>query len=232
MYLEDYRVEHISVVLIDNHIFYREGMKQVLQSDLNFNIIVDGDGQLSVSHLVKEHLPQLLLIDVTVLTDQKLNIKEDVIANSPNTKVIVIAFQDEGKYVTEALQKGAHGFLLKNMDIDSFTQAIDAVLEGMYQVDQQMSHYVVKDYIDVMEQINSHENRAEPQCPLHIYTKRECEVLQLLADGMSNRSIAEALNISEKTVKNHVSSLFRKMNVNDRTQAVITAIKNDWVNIY
>lgn len=117
------------------------------------------------------------------------------------------------------------------MDIDSFTQAIEAVLDGMYQVDQKMSHYVVKGYIEVSEQITGEPEQSKHQCPSHLYTKRECEVLQLLASGMSNRKIAEELNISEKTVKNHVSSLFKKMNVNDRTQAVITAIRNDWVSI-
>lgn len=67
--------------------------------------------------------------------------------------------------------------------------------------------------------------------PLHLFTKRECEVLQLLTDGQSNRKIAETMDISEKTVKNHVSSLFKKMKVNDRTQAVVTAIRNNWVTL-
>lgn len=82
-----------------------------------------------------------------------------------------------------------------------------------------------------MLNLNDEEEQPKVRRPLHLYTKRECEVLQLLTDGKSNRQIAEALNISEKTVKNHVSSLFKKMKVNDRTQAVVTAIKNNWVEL-
>ena len=73
--------------------------------------------------------------------------------------------------------------------------------------------------------------QAEVRRPLHLLTKRECEVLQLLTDGQSNRVIGETLYISEKTVKNHVSSILQKMNVNDRTQAVVMAIKNGWVEV-
>lgn len=220
-----------TVVLIDNHSFYREGMKHVLQSHLDFNVIADGDKYLSIKDIVKNELPNLLLIDVNVLSENKINLNEDIILYSPDTKVIVVAFENEGRFVTEALQHGAHGFLLKNMDIDSFIQAIEAVLGGMYQIDQKMSHYVVEDYVSMAKQVESDAVHIEPECPSHIYTKRECDVLQLLAEGKSNRAVAETLNISEKTVKNHVSSLFKKMNVNDRTQAVITAIRNNWVSL-
>lgn len=221
----------MSVVLIDNHSFYREGMKHVLETEMNFNIIVDGDHNMPVVDIVQKDLPTLLLIDVNVLRDQKIHINNDIIAHSPHTKVVVIAFDYEGRYVTEALKKGAHGFLLKNMNITQFIAAVESVLDGMYQIEQQMSHFVVKDYVAMASKIYSDMKQSEPKQPLHLYTKRECEVLQLLAEGMSNRSIAKTLKISEKTVKNHVSNIFKKMNVNDRTQAVITAIRNNWVNI-
>lgn len=229
--MEDLKMNKTSVVLIDNHSFYREGMKHVLESHLNFDVIADGDKHLSVIELVLNQLPTLLLIDVNVLREHNINLTDDIVSHSPDIKIIVIAFEDEGSFVTEALKQGAHGFLLKNMNIESFVQAIEAVLNGKYQVEQKMSHYVAEDYVSITKQMNGHKNDTETTCPLHIYTKRECEVLQLLAKGMSNRTISETLKISEKTVKNHVSSLFKKMNVNDRTQAVITAIRNNWVNI-
>lgn len=221
-----------SVVLVDKHTFYREGMKHVLETEMNFNVIEDETNELSFIDLLKKHLPTLLLIDVNILREKKIDINEDIIHHSPTTKVIVVAFEYEGQYVTDALRRGAHGFLLKNMDVDSFVQGVEAVLDGMYQVDQKMSHYVVKDYVLIAQKIYNDKKELKPKLPLHLYTKRECDVLQLLAEGMSNREIAKTLNISEKTVKNHISSLFRKMKVNDRTQAVITAIRNDWVSIH
>lgn len=221
----------ISVVLVDNHSFYREGMKYVLESEMNFNVIIDGDSDMSVIDIVKKETPTLLLIDVNVLNEQSIHINKDIVAHSPHTKVIVIAFEYEGSYVTDALKKGAYGFLLKNMNITQFIEAVEAVLDNMYQVDQRMSHYVVQDYVNMVSKMDQATSNQKGKQPLHIYTKRECEVLQLLAEGMSNRMIAQTLDISEKTVKNHISNIFKKMNVNDRTQAVITAIRNDWVTI-
>src|SRR5699024_6433612 len=101
------------------------------------------------------------------------------------------------------------------------------VEEGVFYIHPAVTHDLVEDYrklTDPNEDTFNGVNR-----PLHLFTKRECEVLQLLTDGQSNRDIAKTLRISEKTVKNHISSLFKKMKVNDRTQAVVAAIRNHWV---
>jgi two-component system response regulator DegU len=136
--------------------------------------------------------------------------------------------------VTHALKTGAQGYLLKEMDSDSLIEAIRVVSEGGSYLHPKVTHNLVKEYRRLATESvasGAAERTVEYRKPLHLLTKRECQVLQLLADGKSNRAVAETLYISEKTVKNHVSNILQKMNVNDRTQAVVTAIKNGWVEV-
>src|SRR5699024_10072925 len=123
-------------------------------------------------------------------------------------KVIIISSENDEKNITEMIRAGVHGYLLKEMGIHAFIDAIKLVKQGTVYIHPAASDTLVKDYRKLMQEKN------EVNVPLHLYTKRECEVLQLLADGQSNRKIAKTLNVSEKTVKNHVSSLFKKMKVN------------------
>src|SRR6478735_2669072 len=115
-----------------------------------------------------------------------------------------------------------------------FEKDFEVVAEGGSYLHPKVTHSLVKEYRRLAAQGQSSSYPHEPieiRRPLHLLTRRECEVLQLLADGKSNRGIGEALYISEKTVKNHVSNILQKMNVNDRTQAVVVAIKNGWVEV-
>src|SRR5699024_4657924 len=131
----------------------------------------------------------------------------------------------------EAIQAGVHGYIFKEMNMFSFVDAIKIVTTGESYYHPNVTSDLVNEYRSILQD-NYKEKEEEVNRPLHLYTKRECEVLQLLTDGQSNRTIAKTLNISEKTVKNHVSSLFKKMQVHDRTQAVVMAIRNNWVELW
>ncbi len=124
------------------------------------------------------------------------------------------------------------------MDADALVDAVKVVAEGGSYLHPKVTHNLVKEYRRLANSdqvggggITGVLQQLEIRRPLHLLTRRECEVLQLLADGKSNKSIGETLYISEKTVKNHVSNILQKMNVNDRTQAVVVAIKNGWVEV-
>lgn len=217
----------VDIVLIDSHQLFREGVKRVLQTESSFNIIASSDHYSVVTALLNSQTIDVLMIDVKVLMENKRVIHHDILKQSPNIKVIVLASEGEENYVTEAVKLGVHGYLLKEMDIYAFVDAIKAVNNGMSYIHPIITNTLIEDY----RKLSKGEVEPIVRQPTHLYTKRECEVLQLLADGQSNRKIAETLEISEKTVKNHVSSLFKKMKVNDRTQAVVTAIKNHWVSL-
>lgn len=225
--------KQIKIVLIDNHPLFREGLIRILQAEPSFAIVADGDEKMKLVEVVKRYQPTILLIDIQVIYAKKLNVKTDILSNSPETKVIVLSMNNEGKDVTDVIKMGVHGYLLKDMDVNTFMEAIYTISEGSYQIHAKLSHHLIEEYLKLIANLSGEEVTKEKQLekPLHIYTKRECEVLQLLANGKSNRDIALALAISEKTVKNHISSIFKKMKVNDRTQAVVTAIRNNWVEI-
>jgi len=225
--------KEIKVVLIDDHKLFREGVKRILEFEPKFNVVAEGDDGASAAKLVKENEPDVVLMDINMPNINGIEATADLVRYFPETKVIILSIHDDESYVTHALKTGAQGYLLKEMDSDSLIEAIKVVSEGGSYLHPKVTNNLVKEYRRLATESNSIglDRNVEYRKPLHLLTKRECQVLQLLADGKSNRSVAESLYISEKTVKNHVSNILQKMNVNDRTQAVVTAIRNGWVEV-
>ena len=219
----------INILLVDNQQIFREGVKRVLEQEESFHVIVSSDDYSVVKTLLPIQSVDVILIDVMIALENKEAIRKDII-QSTDTKVIIMSVEREENYVTQAVKLGIHGYLLKEMEAFSFIDAIKMVVNGASYIHPTVTHDLVKEY-RMLTNMNHEDTNNGVNKPLHLYTKRECEVLQLLTDGNSNRQIAKRLKISEKTVKNHVSSLFKKMNVNDRTQAVVTAIRNNWVEL-
>ncbi|WP_067727087.1 response regulator [Oceanobacillus damuensis] len=225
--------KEIRIVLIDDHKLFREGVKRILEFEPSFNVVAEGDDGTVASKLVKENNPDVVLMDINMPEINGVQATADLVRYFPNSKVIILSIHDDESYVTHALKTGAQGYLLKEMDSDSLIEAIKVVSEGGSYLHPKVTHNLVKEYRRLAKENSSSisDKGIEYRKPLHLLTKRECQVLQLLADGKSNRAVAETLYISEKTVKNHVSNILQKMNVNDRTQAVVSAIRKGWVEV-
>lgn len=222
----------IRIVLIDDHKLFREGVKRILEFEPSFEVVAEGDDGSEAAKLVKENNPDVVLMDINMPNINGVQATTDLIKYFPNTKIIILSIHDDESYVTHVLKTGAQGYLLKEMDADSLIEAIKVVNEGGSYLHPKVTHNLVNEYRRLAKSgSNNQFNGVEYHKPLHLLTKRECQVLQLLADGKSNRGVAETLYISEKTVKNHVSNILQKMNCNDRTQAVVTAIRNGWVEV-
>ncbi|MFC4557534.1 response regulator [Virgibacillus kekensis] len=221
------------IVLIDDHKLFREGVKRILEFEPSFEVVAEGDDGLVASKLVKEHNPDVVLMDINMPNMNGVQATADLVRHFPSTSVIILSIHDDESYVTHALKTGARGYLLKEMDSNSLIEAIKVVSEGGSYLHPKVTHNLVQEYRRLARENVSGgpDNGVEYHKPLHLLTRRECEVLQLLADGKSNRAVAESLYISEKTVKNHVSNILQKMNVNDRTQAVVQAIRKGWVEV-
>ncbi|MBA2175554.1 response regulator transcription factor [Halobacillus locisalis] len=220
------------IVLIDDHKLFREGVKRILDFESSFEVVAEGDDGTSAVHLIEQYMPDVVLMDINMPSMNGVEATAEVTKKFPDMKVIILSIHDDENYVTHALKTGAQGYLLKEMDSDALIEAIKVVSEGGSYLHPKVTHNLVAEYRRLSETNGSNAYRTiEYRKPLHLLTRRECEVLQLLADGNSNRGVAESLYISEKTVKNHVSNILQKMNVNDRTQAVVTAIKNGWVEV-
>jgi two-component system, NarL family, response regulator DegU len=222
------------IVIIDDHQLFREGVKRILDFEPSFEVVAEGDDGSEAIELVEQYQPDVVIMDINMPTTNGVEATSQLLQRNPESKVIILSIHDDENYVTHALRTGATGYLLKEMDADALIEAVKVVADGGSYLHPRVTHNLVKEYRRLSSDENGSDkyiSKVELRRPLHLLTRRECEVLQLLADGKSNRGIGEALFISEKTVKNHVSNILQKMNVNDRTQAVVVAIKNGWVEV-
>jgi two-component system, NarL family, response regulator DegU len=222
------------IVIIDDHQLFREGVKRILDFESTFEVVAEGDDGSEAVALVEQYQPDVIIMDINMPNRNGVEATAELIEKYPDSKVIILSIHDDENYVTHALKTGATGYLLKEMDADALVEAVKVVADGGSYLHPRVTHNLVKEYRRLSADENGGDkyiSQVEIRRPLHLLTRRECEVLQLLADGKSNRGIGEALFISEKTVKNHVSNILQKMNVNDRTQAVVVAIKNGWVEV-
>jgi len=226
--------KEINIVLIDDHKLFREGVKRILEFEPSFKVVAEGDDGTEAEQLVKEYQPDVVLMDINMPGMNGVQATAKLVDKFPSVNVIILSIHDDESYVSHALKTGAQGYLLKEMDSDSLIDAIKVVSEGGSYLHPKITHNLVQEYRRLAQGNGSSilQNKdLQFIKPLHVLTKRECEVLQLLAEGKSNRVISEKLEISEKTVKNHVSNILQKMGVKDRTQAVVTAIRKGWVDV-
>lgn len=224
--------ENIRIVIIDDHQLFREGVKRILEMEPGFQIVADGeDGKVAID-LVRKHKPDVILMDINMPDKNGIEATKELVKEFPDVKVLILSIHDDESYVTHVLKTGASGYLLKEMDANSLIEAVKVVADGGAYIHPKVTHNLIKEYRRLAQGGGNKKigyREVEYRMPLHILTKRECEVLQLMTDGKSNRKIGEELFISEKTVKNHVSNILQKMNVKDRTQAVVEGIKKGYV---
>lgn len=225
----------IKIILIDDHPLFREGVKRILDMEKNFHVVAEGEDGSEAVELVDRYRPDVVLLDINMPQVNGVEATRRLVERFPGTKIIILSIHDDEAYVTHAVKTGAAGYLLKEMDADALIEAVKVCADGGSYLHPKVTHNLVNEYRRLAargpEGMEIGFKEVEYRKPLHVLTRRECEVLQLLADGKSNRGIGEALYISEKTVKNHVSNILQKMNANDRTQAVVEAIKKGWVKV-
>lgn len=231
--------EAIKVLLADDHQLFREGLKRILNMEDDLEVIGEcGDG-IQVLEFCNKEVPDVVLMDINMPIENGVIATERLRDIFPDVKVIILSIHDDESYVFETLRKGASGYLLKDMEAESLINAIRSVATGYAYIHPKVTGKLIQQLRRMTlldgNGIVSSQSRdagvrfiAAEDNPL---TRREAEVLRLMAEGKSNKMIGEFLFISEKTVKNHVSSILQKMEVDDRTQAVINSIKNGWVTL-
>ncbi|GIP40977.1 transcriptional regulatory protein DegU [Paenibacillus sp. J31TS4] len=231
----------VKLLLADDHQLFREGVKRIINMESDLEVIGEcGDG-IQVIELCNELQPDIVLMDINMPVENGVVATQKLKEIFPSIKVIILSIHDDESYVFETLRKGASGYLLKDMEAESLINAIRSVVSGHAYIHPKVTGKLINQlrkmtYLDEtgVALDNGHVKEAgvkyihSPNSPL---TRREAEVLRLMAEGKSNKAIGEFLFISEKTVKNHVSSILQKMEVDDRTQAVIISIKNGWVTL-
>lgn len=236
--------QKVRIVIADDHQLFREGLKRILNMEDDLEVIGEcGDG-IQVLEFCNLHHPDVVLMDINMPIENGVVATERLRDILPQIKVIILSIHDDESYVFETLRKGATGYLLKDMEAEALINAIRSVALGYAYIHPKVTGKLINQmrrmtYLDERGIVSGDEMNLRDtsvgvkyvpndNCPL---TRREAEVLRLMAEGKSNKMIGEFLYISEKTVKNHVSSILQKMEVDDRTQAVINSIKNGWVTL-
>ena len=214
--------EQIKIVIADDHSMIREGLKQLLELDGDIQVVGEaGNGEecLSVIESIK---PDVVLLDINMPVMNGLKMLEALRSSkNKNQKVLILTIHNEVECLLKADEIGVEGYVLKDAESAVLKKAIYTVNSGEKYIDYSM--------VPILNEKLAQENEKQEDEKL---TRREVEVLKLLAEGLFNKEIAYKLSISEKTVKNHVSNIFKKIGVFDRTQAAVYAIKNNIVELY
>lgn len=231
----------VKLVLADDHALFREGLKRILNMEEDFHVIGECSNGIHAIELCNDLRPDVVLMDINMPVQNGVVSTEQIREIFPQMKVIILSIHDDESYVFETLRKGASGYLLKDMEASELINAIRTVVDGHAYIHPKVTGklinhlrrmtYLSDEGVAVSAQHVQEATANYIGLDESTLTKREAEVLKLMAEGMSNKAIGEHLFISEKTVKNHVSSILQKMEVDDRTQAVIAAIKYGWVSV-
>lgn len=209
-------------MIADDHSMIREGLKNLLELDGDIQVIseaVDGEDCLDKLQVVK---PDVLLLDINMPKKNGLEVLKSLKSKRSKLKVLVLTVHNEIEYLMKAVDIGVNGYVLKDSESAELKKAIFTVAEG--------ETYIQPSLIPALNAKMIENNKDAEK--IKSLTKRELDVLKLLAVGMFNKEVGKRLEISERTVKNHVSNIFKKLGVTDRTQAAVFAIRNNLVQIH
>mgnify|MGYP000959239777 CR=1 FL=1 len=219
----------IKLLIADDHALLRQGIKNVLELEPDLQVVGEaatGPETIKLSAALK---PDVVLLDINMPQASGLEVTRAIRANQPDVKILILTIHDDENYIIDVLKAGAAGYLLKDIEPGMLVKAIRTVYEGESFIYPTLAKRLLGEFRRSAER-KSEAAEAMQRLREHL-TYREIEVLQLISQGLSNAEVAGKLYLSEKTVKNHLTNIFRKLNVSDRTQAVLYAIKHKIVTL-
>lgn len=205
------------VLIVDDHELVREGICKILELYDDIQVVGEAGDGLETVNKVRELEPDLVLLNLNMPRMDGITTIRKIKDIAPDVKILILTIHDGEEYVYEVIRAGAEGFIQKDVKIDELKESIDRVMNS-----ERVFPCAVEDMVS---------EAAASSSQIYELSIREQEVLSLMAQGMSNRKIAQTLYISEKTVKNHVSNILKKLSVADRTQAVIESLKMGLVRL-
>ncbi len=211
----------VKVMIADDHKMIREGLRQLIEMEGDIKVIEEAENGLECIEKLEENKPDLLLLDINMPKMNGIQTLEKIKEENLNIKVLMLTVHSEAEYLVKAVDIGVDGYILKDADSAELRKAIFSVLEG--------NNYIQSSLIPLLNsKMIARDIDSEK---IKLLTKRELEILIKISSGMSNKEIGDMLQISERTVKNHISSIFKKIEVSDRTQAAVFAIRNNLIRI-
>jgi len=223
-------MEKVEVFVIDNNSIFREGLRQSFARTEDIETVGDaGIGEESLE-LVMSFSPRIVLLDIGVPLLNGLDLARQITQRAPGTLIIVLTPYDNDEYLFQAIKSGAVGYLSKDATADELAATIRRIHKGEHIINDtvltrpKVAERVLKQFQDLSLMGTAIETLSAP------LTSRELEILNYVARGYINKQVAHKLGISEQTIKNHMSSILRKLDANDRTQAVVMAMRYGWIS--
>ncbi len=214
----------IKVLLAEDHVVTRQGIRRLLEDERDITVVGEaGDGEEAVQ-LAAELKPDIILMDIAMPRLNGIEATRQIRVLYPEIRILALSAYDDDEYVFALLKAGAAGYLLKTISAEGLIQAIRAVYRGEPALDPGIARKVM-DYFRVPGKARALEGPGEE------LSKREMDILKLAARGLSNRDIADRLHLSNRTVEGHLRTVFNKLGVSSRTEAVLHGLRKGWLSV-
>ena len=212
----DIDTKRISIVIADDHAIFRDGLRKLLEMESQFELVGEASDGVEAIELVGRLSPDVMLLDVNMPRLGGLDALAEIMKASPEARIIILAASVDRREIIKALRLGARGIVLKTAATELLYKCIQAVVAGEVWVGRES----VPKLVDALEEFDVPKSRRFSNANL---TERERQIVEAIAGGASNRDVAQALSVSEQTVKNHLSRIFEKCGVSNRTELAVLA---------
>ena len=223
--------ERTRILIVDDHVLFRVGIAQILSKEADLEVVGEAEDSRSAMDAALDTSPNIILMDLSLPQPGGIETTSRIKRELPSVSIIVLAVQEDEDALFDAIKAGAAAFILKDVSPDDLVNIIRRVSNGEYLINDKVFSQpaVASRVLKEFRELAVYGQEAAPIfAPL---SPREVEILDNIAQGMTNKQVAYTLSISEQTVKNHMSSILRKLSVNDRTQAVVYAMRQGWIKM-
>jgi len=225
-------MDTITIVIVDDHPLFREGVINTISIEPDLKIVADTDNGDDALTLVRQYKPDVVVMDVNLPGMNGQQVTREIVVEKLPTRVILLTAYDDAEQIIHSMRSGAAAYCAKDVKPESLVGIVRQVAIGKFVIGTEVFDYSGLERWLELKTEGSMRPYSDPGEPFHPLSKREMEVLSYLTKGMSNKEIANLLGISHQTVKNHVTSILRKLGVEDRTQAAVFALRRGWVRLH
>ncbi len=225
-------MEIYSVIIVDDHPLFREGVRSVIDAEEDLNVLAEGTSGDQALQLVRELRPRVALIDINMPNMNGMQVTRQIKAERLDTSIVLLTAYDDVEQVLHAFSAGAAAYCSKDVEAGKLVDIVRQVARGFYIVGDQV--FDAEGLDDWLSRGVEAVRRPHLDGDIEAFTPlspREMEILQYVTRGMSNKEIASKLGISHQTVKNHMTAILHKLDVEDRTQAAVYALRHGWVRL-
>lgn len=227
-------VDRNAIMIVDDHPLFRQGIRRLIEESGKFNVVAEATTGYEAIRLADIHQPHIILTDIQLPGVTGLKIARILKKQHPTSHIVIVSMHIDDERLFDAVRVGASAFLSKDIEAQELIDSLTRIASGEQLINAtvlsrpQLARKVLNEFRNLSGDRKKPEPAPNNQMPLSV---REVEVLDCVAQGYSNKEIAEALFITEQTVKNHMTSVLRKLEVSDRVQAVLYAVKHGWIQI-